>query len=49
LECLPRATPITHRHFDISLRLQFFPQFRTTPLETGLREMINELMDKPAG
>ena len=42
LECLPRAAPITHRHFDISIRLREFPDFRTTPLETGLAETFKE-------
>jgi UDP-glucose 4-epimerase len=37
LESLPRSGPITHRHFDISLRLREFPEFHTTPLEEGLR------------
>ncbi|PYM15195.1 MAG: NAD-dependent dehydratase [Verrucomicrobia bacterium] len=46
LECLPRATPITHRLFDISLRLKEFPGFQCTSLEAGLQEMLNELMDK---
>jgi UDP-glucose 4-epimerase len=40
LECLPRATPISHRHFDVSLRLSEFPEFQTTSLEAGLGDMI---------
>lgn len=43
LECLPRATPVTHRHFDVSLRLKEFPGFQCTPLDKGLREMFAEL------
>ena len=43
LECLPRATPITHRHFDVSLRLKEFPEFHTTSLESGLTETFHEL------
>ncbi len=43
LECLPRASPITHRHFDISLRLREFSEFRCTPLDTGLKETFSEL------
>lgn len=43
LECLPRATPITHRHFDISLRLKEFPAFDSTPLEAGLAAAFAEL------
>jgi nucleoside-diphosphate-sugar epimerase len=46
LECLPRATPITHRHFDVSLRLKEFPGFQITSLDVGLDKMMNELMDK---
>ena len=43
LECLPRAAPVSHRHFDVSLRLREFPAFRCTPLETGLAETFSEL------
>ncbi len=43
LECLPRSTPIAHRHFDVSLRLKEFPAFRFAPLETGLAETFKEL------
>jgi len=43
LECLPRATPITHRHFDLSVRLTEFPDFRTTPFDTGLAESFRGL------
>ena len=43
IECRPRATPITHRHFDISRRLQAFPSFQSTLLETGLAESFMEL------
>jgi UDP-glucose 4-epimerase len=46
LECLPRATPITHRHFDVSLRAREFPEFRSTPLEIGLAEMFQEMTSK---
>jgi UDP-glucose 4-epimerase len=46
VECLPRATPITHRHFDVSLRLKTFPGFHTTPLETGLAQTVKENFDK---
>jgi UDP-glucose 4-epimerase len=46
VECLPRATPITHRHFDVSLRLREFPEFHTTPLEAGLGETLRELRTK---
>jgi len=46
LEWLPRATPITHRHFDVSLRLKEFPSFQCTPLETGLAETFQELVSQ---
>jgi nucleoside-diphosphate-sugar epimerase len=36
IECLPRATPVTHRHFDVTATFQAFPSFRFTPLATGL-------------
>jgi len=42
LECLPRATPITHRQFDVALRLRHFPQFRVTPLEKGLEALMTK-------
>lgn len=38
---------ITHRHFDNSLRLRAFPDFHTTPLETGLAEAWKELAAQP--
>ncbi len=47
IEFCPRATPITHRHFDISLRLQAFPNFHSTPLATGLAETFKELSAPP--
>ena len=34
---------ITHRHFDISLRLRAFPGFHCTPLDVGLAESWKEL------
>jgi nucleoside-diphosphate-sugar epimerase len=34
---------ITHRHFDISLRLRVFPDFHSTPLDAGLAESWREL------
>jgi UDP-glucose 4-epimerase len=36
LENLPRATPITHRHFDVTAAFRAFPGFRFTRLEEGL-------------
>jgi len=43
IECSPRMNPISHRHFDVTLRLRHFPQFKCTPLKQGLSETINEL------
>lgn len=43
IECLPRSSPITHRHFDISLRLKAFSSYQTAPLDRGLEEMAAAL------
>lgn len=43
IDCSPRMNPITHRHFDVTLRLQHFPQFQCTPLKQGLSETVKEL------
>ncbi|HMF12172.1 MAG TPA: SDR family oxidoreductase, partial [Gemmataceae bacterium] len=43
LECSPRATPITHRHFDVSATLRAFPTMRFTPLRVGLVAMATTL------
>jgi nucleoside-diphosphate-sugar epimerase len=40
LECLPRATPITHRHFDTTALLRAFPTMHFTPLQAGLTAML---------
>ena len=39
----PRQTPITHRHFDIAALRRAFPEFRFTPLETGLRRAHSQM------
>jgi nucleoside-diphosphate-sugar epimerase len=44
IEKLPRATPITHRHFDTSLLVQAFPDFRAALLQVGLTAMMRELL-----
>ena len=36
----PRATPITHRHYDITALAAAFPEFRATSLEEGLTQTI---------
>jgi nucleoside-diphosphate-sugar epimerase len=43
VESLPRATPITHRHFDVSLRLKEFPEFQCTPMDAALQETFKEM------
>jgi nucleoside-diphosphate-sugar epimerase len=43
LECSPRATPITHRHFDVAATIQAFPAMRFTPLRVGLMAMATTL------
>ena len=40
LECLPRAAPITHRHFDLTALVKAFPQFAATPIMTGITRTI---------
>ncbi|MBM3835538.1 MAG: SDR family oxidoreductase [Verrucomicrobia bacterium] len=39
-----RNGPITHRHFDVSALFKAFPEFRVTPLETGISNMLEKLM-----
>jgi len=41
IECKPRATPVTHRHYDITALIRAFPERRTTPLDEGLTTTIN--------
>ena len=36
----PRATPITHRYFDVSALREAFPSFEFTSLGEGLAEMV---------
>jgi UDP-glucose 4-epimerase len=36
IENMPRASPITHRHFDITALIKAFPEFRFTALDQGL-------------
>jgi len=43
IETTPRANPVTHRHYDIAALLETFPDFRFTPLETGLAETLKEI------
>jgi nucleoside-diphosphate-sugar epimerase len=43
IDCLPRSTPITHRHFDVTATLKAFPSFRFTPLAEGLAATVQGL------
>ena len=43
IECLPRASAVTHRHFDTSATLKAFPTFRYRPLDDGLSEVVKEI------
>ncbi|HVT73258.1 MAG TPA: NAD(P)-dependent oxidoreductase [Lacunisphaera sp.] len=40
LEFLPRAGPVTHRHFDPTALLRAFPAHRPTALATGLPRLL---------
>jgi UDP-glucose 4-epimerase len=48
IECLPRATPITHRHFDVTEALRAFPSLRYTPVRAGLTDSLAMLAGKAA-
>jgi len=43
INCLPRAQPITHRHFDITLTHQAYPSFAYTSVDDGLAQTVAEL------
>jgi UDP-glucose 4-epimerase len=43
IKCLPRAQPITHRYFDITLTHQAYPTFVYTHLAEGLARSLAEL------
>jgi UDP-glucose 4-epimerase len=43
ITCLPRAQPITHRHFDVTLTHQAYPSFVYTAVVDGLARTIAEL------
>jgi nucleoside-diphosphate-sugar epimerase len=36
VDCLPRAVPVSHRHFDVSALARAFPAFACTPLAAGV-------------
>jgi nucleoside-diphosphate-sugar epimerase len=48
VECLPRGTPITHRHFDVTAALKAFPTFRFTTLAEGLAASYQDLAVRAA-
>jgi UDP-glucose 4-epimerase len=43
IECLPRANPITHRHYDTTATLRAFPQFQPIALAAGVARMVREM------
>lgn len=43
IEGSPRANPVTHRHFDVSMLHRAFPELRLTSLEDGLSNSFREL------
>ncbi len=43
MEHLPRRTPITHRHFDLSALIKVFPSFSFVSLEDGLRQSSQKM------
>ena len=45
LECLPRASPITHRHFDLTGLAKSFPDFSPIPLQAGISETISGMAE----
>ncbi len=49
IECLPRGTAITHRHFDTTAIVRAFPSFQSTSFRIGLSENFKILADKPNG
>jgi UDP-glucose 4-epimerase len=49
LECRPRSTAVTHRHFDYTALLQSFPGFQPTPIEIGIKHTIDGMAGAGAG
>jgi UDP-glucose 4-epimerase len=48
IECLPRATSITHRHFDVTEALRGFPSLRYSRPRAGLAKSLAVLAGKEA-
>ena len=42
----PRATPITHRHYDVANTIKAFPDIRFIPLEDGVARVHREMLEK---
>jgi len=42
IEGLPRSSPITHLHFDVTATLKAFPEFNFTSLDEGLTAMVEK-------
>ena len=49
IECLPRAVPITHRHFDVTTTIKAFPSFKFASFEAGFGEDLATLADHTNG
>lgn len=42
IEYLPRRTPVTHKHFDVTAALKAFPTVSFTSLEEGLQQTLGD-------
>jgi UDP-glucose 4-epimerase len=49
VEGQPRATPITHRHFDVAAALRAFPKFHPTAIRDGLAATLQRMAATPGG
>ena len=49
IECLPRAMPVTHRHFDVADTMRAFPSFKFIPFEAGLGETFENSQHVASG
>jgi nucleoside-diphosphate-sugar epimerase len=47
IECLPRSSPVTHRHFDVTALVRAFPDFSFTPPKTGLAASLAGIQENP--
>jgi len=43
IEYLPRRTPVTHKHFDVTAVLKTFSSVSATSLEVGLRQTVRDM------